>query len=136
MKKSNSIMPNAFRNVWHILALILLIMLAGDTTVEAQTKPKKKPPRHVATSPPITKSGKQLSYEIFPAAQNSFGYNILSGNKKLVHQPSIPGLPGNKGFTRKEDAEKCAQLVVNKINNNIMPPTVTRQELDSLKIKL
>ena len=136
MKKCNSCMPTPFRQMLHILALILLIMLAGVPTLEAQTKPKKKPPRHVATSPPLTKNGQQLSYEIIPAAQNSFGYNILTGNKKLVHQPSIPGLPGNRGFTRKEDAEKCAQLVVNKINNKIMPPTVTRQELDSLKIKL
>jgi hypothetical protein len=111
------------------LFLIVITMIIG-TTVQAQTKIKKEPP------PPITKPARQLSYEIIPAAQNSFGYNIISGTKKLVHQPSVPGLPGNRGFTSKADAEKCAKLVIKKINNNIMPPTVTRQELDSLKIKL
>ncbi len=76
-----------------------------------------------------------LAYKIIPAEQNTFGYDILENNRPLVHQPSIPGLPGNKGFSKKEDAEKCARLVISKINRNLMPPTVTRKELDSLKIK-
>jgi len=36
---------------------------------------------------------------------------------------------------KKDDAEKCARLVIHKINLNIMPPTVTKKELDSLQIK-
>jgi hypothetical protein len=137
MKNYISVIRAAAYPCGHAVALLLLLItLVGGTSVEGQTKPKKEPPRHVATSPPSIKTGQQLSYEIIPAAQNSFGYNILSGTKKLVHQPSVPGLAGNRGFLKKEDAKKCAQLVINKINNNIMPPTVTRQELDSLKIKL
>lgn len=114
--------------------LVALFVLFGVTTVHAQTKsPPTSPPRAAAVS---TEHGRQLSYEIIPAPQNSYGYNIMSGNKKLVHQPNVPGLPGNRGFKNKTDAEKCASLVIKKINNNIMPPTVTRQELDSLHIKL
>ena len=129
---------NAAAYRWqHPLALLLTIMiLATITNVYGQTKQQKDLPQHTTSTPAAKKSVPQLSYEIIPGAQNSFGYNIISGSKKLVHQPSIPGLPGNRGFSTKEDAAKCAKLVIKKINNNMMPPTVTREELDSLKIKL
>ena len=121
----------------HPLALLLTIIILGTATnVHGQTKQPKDLPQHTTSPPAAKKSVPQLSYQIIPGVQNSFGYDIISGTKKLVHQPSVPGLPGNRGFNRKEDAEKCAKLVINKINNNIMPPTVTRQELDSLHIKL
>ena len=130
--------PHAAAYRWqHPLALLLTIIILGTVTnVHGQTKQQKGLPQHTASPPAAKKSVPQLSYQIIPGVQNSFGYDIISGTKKLVHQPSVPGLPGNRGFNSKEDAEKCAKLVITKINNNIMPPTVTRQELDSLKIKL
>jgi|GEM_PF-644105 len=137
MKNFTPVIPIVTHRWQHTIPLLLLVItIISCTTVQGQTKIKKGPlPRALATAPVATPA-QQLSYEIIPAAQNSFAYNILSGTKKLIHQPSVPGLPGNKGFIKKADAEKCAQLVITKINNNIMPPTVTRQELDSLKIKL
>ena len=93
---------------------------------------------------PVTEEGQNkkslgtkaiLSYKIITAEQNTFGYDILQNDKPFVHQPSIPGLPGNRGFIKRDDAEKCAELVIYKINKNILPPTVTKQEMDSLKIK-
>ena len=121
----------------HPLALLLtLIILLTVTNVHGQTKLQKELPQQTSSTPAAKKSVPQLSYEIIPGVQNSFGYDSISGTKKLVHQPSVPGLPGNRGFNSKEDAAKCAKLVINKINNNIMPPTVTRQELDSVNIKL
>jgi len=76
-----------------------------------------------------------IHYKIIAAAGHSFGYDIYSNGKILVHQVSIPGLPGNQGFTRRKDAEKVAALVVKKLEKNIMPPTVTLAEMDDLKIK-
>lgn len=76
----------------------------------------------------------QLSYVIIKAGHNTFGYDILENKRLLIHQPSIPGLPGNKGFTKKTDAIKVAMLVIRKINNNKMPPSVSQEELTSLKI--
>jgi len=43
-------------------------------------------------------------------------------------------MPGNNGFRTKEQAERTAKFVISKIQKNIMPPTVTIQELDSLKV--
>ena len=74
------------------------------TTVEGQTKISKEPPQRTTSHALSAKPFQQLSYEIIPGAQKSFGYNIISGTKLLVHQPSVPGLPGNRGFNSKEDA--------------------------------
>ena len=52
----------------------------------------------------------------------------------LIHQPVIPGLPGNKGFKTKPDAEKVAKLVIEKIRKGQMPPTVTTEEMKKLKV--
>jgi hypothetical protein len=75
-----------------------------------------------------------IHYKIIPAAGHSFGYEIYSNGKVLIHQISIPGLPGNRGFTRRKDAEKVAALVTKKLEKHIMPPTVSRQEMEDLKI--
>ena len=63
---------------------------------------------------------------------NGFGYDIYSGEKLSIHQPIIPGLPGNNGFKTAAEAEKVALLVMYKLNNNIMPPSVTKEEMDSV----
>ncbi len=81
-------------------------------------------------------SGKnQLRYVIINNGKSSFGYDILDQNRIIIHQPSVPGLQGNKGFITKEDAAKVARLVIKKINKNIMPPTITQQDFKSLSIK-
>lgn len=52
----------------------------------------------------------------------------------MVHQASIPGMSGNKGFATKKDATKVAELVIEKMQKGIMPPTVTKEELQKLKL--
>lgn len=74
-------------------------------------------------------------YRIIKTANNSFGYEILKGEKVFIHQPVKPAVEGNRGFRNKQDAAKVAKLVLYKLKNNIFPPAVTRQELDSLQIK-
>jgi hypothetical protein len=64
-----------------------------------------------------------------------FGYDIIMDGKPYIHQPNIPALPGNKGFQSEEMASRVADLVIFKIRNNIMPPTVEVKELDSLGIR-
>jgi hypothetical protein len=73
-------------------------------------------------------------YEVFSRPDGSFGYDIFSGSKKMIHQDCIPGQPGNKGFTTKESAGKVAALVVSKIQHGIFPPTITTEELKQLRV--
>ena len=76
----------------------------------------------------------ELAIKIIPGANNTFGYDILLNGRPFVHQPNIPGLPGNEGFTTRERAQKVAELVVKKIRNNGMPPTVTIEDLNSMGV--
>ena len=50
----------------------------------------------------------------------------------MIHQPSAPGLPGNEGFKSKEKASKVAELVISKIKNGEMPPSITMDEMKKL----
>ena len=61
-----------------------------------------------------------------------FGYDIYRNNALFIHQPTVPALPGNTGFANAANAIKTANLVVYKIQNNIMPPSVSVHELDSI----
>ncbi|MEO6405406.1 MAG: DUF4907 domain-containing protein [Ferruginibacter sp.] len=63
-----------------------------------------------------------------------FGYNIYKDDALYIHQPSIPAVEGNNGFSTEAKAKKAAVLVLYKIGHNIMPPSVTPQELDSLGV--
>lgn len=63
-----------------------------------------------------------------------WGYDIYANGSLLIHQTSIPTLPGNDGFENEADAQKAAEIVVGKIKNNIMPPSLSEDELKSLGI--
>jgi hypothetical protein len=79
-------------------------------------------------------TGAEITMKIIPSANNTFGYDILLYGRPLVHQPNIPGLPRNEGFTTKERAQVVAEFIVKKIRNNEMPPTVTIEELNSMGV--
>jgi len=80
-------------------------------------------------------SKSENTYRIIPSMNNTFGYEILVNEKVLIRQTNIPGMPGLNGFNQKEDAIKVAQLVLEKLHQGIMPPTVVKHELNELKIK-
>jgi hypothetical protein len=116
------------------LAVLLLFIL--QSFARAQSVTHNKQPQQKKQMPEDNRAINQLTYTIIPSVQNTFGYVILDNKKAIIRQPSIPGLPGIKGFSKKEDAEKAARLVINKISNHLSPPTISKYELDSLKIKL
>ena len=78
----------------------------------------------------------KVEIKVFQNAESSgFGYDIILDGHIYIHQPTIPALPGNNGFSTEEKAKKVAELVSFKIHNNIMPPTVEVRELDSLGVR-
>ena len=76
----------------------------------------------------------EIKAVILSLEDNTFGYDIYLYDAVLIHQPSRPGLSGNSGFATEEDALKVAELVIKKIRNNEMPPTVTIEELQELEV--
>ena len=79
-------------------------------------------------------AGMELSIRIIPGAGETFGYDILRNGKPFIHQPNVPGLPGNEGFKTREGARKVAELVAEKIRNGVMPPSVSVEELKRLGV--
>ncbi len=88
------------------------------------------------TGIPTENPSTQISTEVrtFKSEQNMFGFDVYVNGKKTIHQPVIPGMVGNRGFATEEKAKKTGELMAAKIRQNIMPPTVSPQELDSLQV--
>jgi len=75
-----------------------------------------------------------IEYVIIHVANLKFGYYILIDGNLYIEQKSIPAVEGNEGFAKKEAAEIVAQLVVEKIKSGEVPPTITVEELRTLKV--
>lgn len=65
---------------------------------------------------------------------NGYGYDIMVNGKKMIHQPTIPAVTGNRGFHSESDAQNAGALVKRKLLNNEMPPTISLDELNALGI--
>jgi hypothetical protein len=74
-----------------------------------------------------------IYYKTFKTRQG-WGYDIFVNGKLYVHQSNIPAVSGNKSFVTEEYAAKTAQLVIDKIKNHLLPPTISIKELDSIKV--
>lgn len=75
-----------------------------------------------------------LTFKTIDAPNKTFGYDIYDNDKLMIHQPSIPAIPGKDGFKTRASAEKIAQLVISKIKKGEMPPTVSPEELKNLQV--
>ncbi len=75
-----------------------------------------------------------LTYKVIKT-DSGWGYDILLDHKLYVHQEFIPDIQGYHPFKTLEDAEKTAKLVANKIKQGIQPPTITKKEIDSMRVK-
>lgn len=78
------------------------------------------------------KPTEQILYATFQNVDGTWGYDILSAGKVLIHQPNIPAIPGNQGFELETHATQVAQLVVRKINAGILPPSVSSEEVQGI----
>jgi hypothetical protein len=122
-----------------LVVLFTFFIFAGFSIISAsaeepsgKTEVKKEATQQKEKNSPYTKA--KITTKIIPSANKTFGYDILVNGKLLVHQPSIPALPGNDGFKTKEQAKKVADFVVKKIRKNEMPPTVKTDDLKSMKV--
>jgi hypothetical protein len=122
--------------------LILTVLLAfprllfAEDNAKNNNSPQDSSPQQIsnAQEKPAPYSDADISVKVIPSANKTYGYDILLYGRPLVHQPNIPGLPGNKGFTTKKRARTVANYVVKKIRNNEMPPTVTIEDLNKMDV--
>lgn len=120
--------------------LLLIILFFVSMAVFAQQNPlvkeqHKEDRAELSFPKPGQFINTKLEYKIIPAINNTYGYDIYADGKLMIHQNSIPAMPGNEGFKTKASAEKVAQLVIQKIKKGEMPPTVSVEELNKLQLK-
>jgi hypothetical protein len=70
-----------------------------------------------------------IKAKIFKSEYGGFGYDIQIDGNLLVHQPNVPVINRYQGFATIQDAQSVADLVVMKIRNYELPPTLTAVEL-------
>jgi hypothetical protein len=127
------------------LLFTMIVCLAFVPKLWSQTSNQNKPQQSAKVSKTDSKPAAQfpaasqfpntqLTYKIIPAANNTFCYDVLADGKILIHQSIKPGLPGNEGFKTKAAAAKVAKLIITKIKNGEMPPSVTPSELKKLNV--
>jgi hypothetical protein len=111
-----------------LFVLFVLIALPGSSIFAEESTGKE------ATQQKNPYAEADITTRIIPSANHTYGYDILLYGRPLVHQPHIPGLPGNEGFSTKERAQTVAEFVVKKIRKNEMPPTVTIEDLNRMGV--
>lgn len=115
-------------NIIHVLKSFLRIIfftMIGWAAAFAQTKGQANPN---SKDKPV----ETYSYHIISSSNNTWGYDILVNNKTKIHQPVVPGQPGVAGFKTKASAEAAATLVIAKIKNGEVPPTLFKHELEKI----
>ena len=102
-----------------------LLVLTGSAQSQSTT--------HV---PKASAHNTQSRYSITPIAApgHTWGYIISVDGKPLIRQTSMPALPGNRGFSSRIRAQRAARLVVDKLRQGQMPPTLTKEELQQAKL--
>lgn len=73
--------------------------------------------------------------EVFQADHHSYGFEIRKGQKLVSRQESIPLAGRKEGFRSPKDARKVGELMIRKLEQGALSPTVSQRELDSLQIR-
>jgi hypothetical protein len=98
-----------------------------------QTRMNQTPSKPAKSTP--SKPRSKSNFTFFTHLQpDGWGYSISEKGKRIIDQQTIPGVPGNQGFRTTEDAQKVAELVIEKLEKGTFPPTISEEELQKLGI--
>lgn len=113
----------------HLICLLFFSVISFITNAQRETRESTNSPVRTKVS-----NDSDTTFNIVVSANHTYGYEIFIRNKIVIRQLTIPCKSGIEGFINKLDAEKVARLVIKKLSQGIMPPTVNKQELTRLKI--
>ena len=115
--------------------IIVLILFQCFATTMLFAQAQAQPDSNGAKFPEAgAYANTKLTYKIIDAPNHTFCYDVYADARLLIHQTSIPAMPGNEGFKTKAGAEKVAKLVIDKIKKGEMPPTISVEEMKRLKV--
>ena len=110
--------------------IVLLIFLACSSNSSSTSPPQETTtpsnPTTTLTPPP------DLELKAYQNENGTWGYDVFLNGKRYIHQPDKPAVGGRKGFDSRAQAEAVGELVMQKIAQGIMPPSVSAAEVDSL----
>lgn len=125
------------------LKFALLIVVVAVFVFIQQRNEKAKDKKHeitkneeVVSDIPDLEKQMEITYLLMPNEDESWGYEIRIAEKPYIMQTIIPGIKGKIGFKNKDDAEKVALLVVEKLENGEKLPSVSKEELKKMEIIL
>jgi hypothetical protein len=113
--------------LWSCMSIAMLFA----TLLSAAPQPNRSASKFPEAS---AYSNTKLTYTIIGAPKHTYGYDVFADGRLMIHQASVPALPGNEGFKTKEDATKVALLAIEKIKKGEMPPTISTDEMTKLKV--
>lgn len=111
-----------------VLIVGLLLFAAIIATILYQPKS----PGSVESGTSSLKKSQNASVHVYQI-EGGWAYEILVDSKAFIVQEQIPGIANLKKFNTETDAQKCGQLVLDKLIKH-KNPSVSKQELDSLGI--
>lgn len=124
-------MNNTKLSVMLTLCILLLPFMCFTQVKPGQFKLQQNTTQLPAADSSLQK--KTINYTIIPSKNNTWGYNIYVDGKLRIHQLTIPAMPGSEGFTSKKSAGKVAEKVTEKMRKGESLPTITVEELKTLK---
>ncbi len=108
-------------------SIAMLFAQAPSAPTHVRVNSVQFPEANLNTSPTLT-------YKTIDAPGHTYGYDVFADGNLMIHQTSVPALPGIEGFKTKEAATKVALLVIEKIKKGEMPPTVSVDEMKQLNL--
>lgn len=67
---------------------------------------------------------------------DGWGYDVLENNQLYIHQPTVPGQPGQAGFVSEAQARRVGERVVEKLEQTQAMPTLSNDELRQLGVTI
>lgn len=109
------------------LSLLLMISSCSVDPKETETNEAEEVLNSTPTEP---------VYEIITTEllEKGFGYQILKDGKLIIDQQQIPAVQGNQYFSSEDAARRTGELALKKIKDQLFPPTISIEELDSLGV--
>ncbi|EKR62057.1 MULTISPECIES: DUF4907 domain-containing protein [Leptospira] len=94
-------------------------------------KPHKTEENQQASGKFSSYTNAKIRIQTFDVNSGEYGYDVYVDGSRFVHQPHIPGRHGTEGFQNQKQAERVATLVSEKIRKGLIPPTITREEVEN-----
>ena len=108
-------------------------------TVQESLNRTDTTPKSLVPEPPSFTEG-SLSMKTFEVKDattgrsKGWGYDIYIDGHKTIHQPILPGIPGNSSFSSEEKAKITGNYVLNRMMKSGTFVPVSEKELDSLGV--